>query len=115
MGESFLAGSEYKDSSQKEQQLRAELDKLCGQKWHASLKNDEITVLVETELTILEIVRRENRIETGHLTLDDVYYEVVNDAGLRVFFSLVQFKHMETYPRSRNFYFDSYWWTFRAL
>ena len=115
MGESLLAGSEFKASSQNELILREGLEKLKCQRWHVSLKNDDITVLVEAELTIIQIIRRENRIETGHLTLDDVYYEGVNDAGFRIFFPLVQFQRIEEYCNSRNFHFDTFWWMFRAL
>jgi len=113
MGESFLAGSEYKDYSVQENKLESALHKLINRRWHAALKNDEITVLVEAELTVKDVIRRENRIETGHLTLDDVYFEVVHDGGFRIFFPLVQFRDMEEYPKSLNFRFDSYRWSFR--
>ncbi|MHB8125482.1 MAG: hypothetical protein ACYDEJ_07540 [Desulfitobacteriaceae bacterium] len=113
MGESFMTGAEYRVSSQKEQLLQAALKNLIDQKWRATLKNDEITILVEAEIVISAVVRHENRIETGHLTLDDVYYELQNDTNFRLFFSLVQYRGFEEYPRSLNFRFDSYWWMFR--
>jgi hypothetical protein len=115
MGESFLAGTEYMDSTQKEKTLREGLETLKGPRWQATLKNDDITVLVQAELTIDQIVRRENRIETGHLTLDDVYYEIKNDAGICIYFPLVQFRRIEKFQRSRNYYFDTYWWMFRII
>lgn len=115
MGESFLAGSEYRDSSTKEITLKTALAGLVGKRWQISLKNDEITVLVETELTINEVVRHENRIETGHLTLDDVYFELVNNLNIKIFLPLVQFRSAEVFGPSHNLYFDSYWWMFRAL
>jgi len=115
MGESYLAGTEFRDSGRKENVLKAAMENLRGQRWQASLKNDEITVLVEAELTILDVIARENRIETGHLTLDDIYYELVNDVGVKIFFPLVQFQGIEEYARSINFKFDNYWWMFRTL
>ena len=115
MGESYLTGTEFRDSGTKQILLRTAIEDLRGQRWQVTLKNDEITVLVEAELTVLAVIERENRIETGHLTLDDVYFELVNDAGVKIFFPLVQFKGIEKYSRSRNFRFDSYWWMFQAL
>ncbi|MDI6813322.1 MAG: hypothetical protein QMD16_11375 [Desulfitobacteriaceae bacterium] len=115
MGESYLAGSEYRDSSRKELILREALASLKGRRWHICLKNDEITVLVETEIEVLEVNRRENRIETGHLTLDDVYFELVNDVGLKLFFPLVQFREAEIFSSSLNICFDTFYWSFYAL
>jgi hypothetical protein len=115
MGESFLMGAEYRMSIKKEQLLEAALEQLVNQKWRASLKNDEITILVEAEILISAVVRHENRIETGHLTLDDIYFELKNYSDLKLFFPLVQFKGFEEYPQSLNFRFDKYWWTFILL
>lgn len=115
MGESYLAGSEYKDSSRKEAILREALESLRGRRWHIRLKNDEITVLVETEIEVFEVIRRENRIETGHLTLDDVYFELVNDSGLKLFFPLVQFQEADIFQSSLNIRFDTFYWSFYAL
>lgn len=115
MGESYLAGAEFRDSGRREIILRNAIENLKGKRWQAMLKNDEITVLVEAELTVAGVVQRENRIETGHLTLDDIYFEVVNDVGVKIFFPLVQFKGIEQYSTSCNFHFDSYWWMFREL
>jgi hypothetical protein len=112
MGENFLMGAEYRISIQKEQLLLAALKKLVNKKWRAALKNDEITILVEAEILISAVVRHENRIETGHLTLDDIFFELKNDSDFRIFFPLVQFKGFEEYPQSLNFTFDTYWWTF---
>jgi hypothetical protein len=115
MGESFLMGAEYRLSIKKERLLLVALKKLINQKWRATLKNDEITILIETEVLISDIVRHENRIETGHLTLDDIYFELKNDTNLKIFFPLIQFKGFEEYPQSLNFRFDNYWWMFILL
>ncbi|GAB6174973.1 hypothetical protein JCM15765_44510 [Paradesulfitobacterium aromaticivorans] len=115
MGESFLAGTEYKDYNLKEKNLEDILQELINSKWQVSLKNDEITVLVEAEITVTAVIRRENRIEAGHLTLDDIYFELANDGGFKIFFSLVQYRKIEKYSGSFNFRFDSYWWSFRRV
>jgi hypothetical protein len=115
MGECFLTGAEYRLAIQKEQLLQVALEKLVNQKWRAALKNDEITILVEVEILVSAVVRHENRIETGLLTLDDIYFELKNDSGSKIFFPLVQFKSFEEYPQSLNFRFDNYWWMFVLL
>lgn len=115
MGESLLMGAEYRLSIKKEQLLQAALEKLINQKWRAVLKNDEITILAEVEILVSAVERHENRIETGHLTLDDIYFELKNDTDFKIFFSLVQFKGFEEYPQSLNFRFDTYWWMFILL
>lgn len=115
MGENYLTGVEYRDSTEKERLLQAALLKLTGKTWHITLKTDETTVLVESEARIEEIIRRETRIETGHLTMDDIYFQIVNSAGYNIFFPLVQFKTFTEFPRSLNFYFDQYWWMFRII
>lgn len=115
MGESYMAGTEYRDATAKESMLEEALQLLAGHRWLAILKTDETTVLVETEITINQIIRREDRIETGHLTLDEVYFEAGNEGGLKLFFPLVQFRHRQQYSTSLNVYFDNYWWTFRPV
>ncbi len=115
MGESLLMGAEYQLSIKKEQLLQAALEKLVNRKWRAVLKNDETTILTEGEILVSAIKRHENRIETGHLTLDDIFFELKNNTDFRIFFSLVQFKGFEEYPQSLNFRFDTYWWMFILL
>ncbi|MHB1654638.1 MAG: hypothetical protein ACYCVD_19625 [Desulfitobacteriaceae bacterium] len=115
MGENYLAGSEYRDSSRLEIILQQALESLKGQRWRVLLKNDDITVIVEMEMTILDVSKRENRVETGHLTLDDVYFEIVNDHSLKVFLPLVQFREVEIYRTSLNIRFDKYYWSFYKL
>lgn len=115
MGESYLAGTEYRDFSRKETILAEALASLKGGSWHVVLKNDEITILVESDLEVLDVLRRENRVETGHLTLDDVYFELVNDTRVLVFFSLAQFREARIFHTSLTLQFDSYQWSFYAL
>lgn len=110
MGESHLSGVEFRDSGHKEQKLLAALQDLVGRQVHMFLKNDEITVLVDLCITVTGITRHENRIETGHLTLDDVYFELTNVTGPKVYFSLAQFKNIEYYGKSILFCFDTYRW-----
>jgi len=113
MAESFLAGTEFKDSSRKEKNLNEILAGLVGQRWQATLKTDETTALVETDLLVTGVNRREDRIEAGHLTVDAVYFELVNDKLLRLFIPLGQFRRVERFGTSVNVYCDTYWWTFR--
>lgn len=115
MGESYLAGTEYRDYSHKEPILREALESLKDRRWHVLLKTDEITVLVETDIQVYEVTRRENRIETGHLTLDDVYFELLNDTELKLFFPLVQFREAEIFQSSLNLRFDTFYWSFYPL
>ena len=109
MGESYLAGSEFKDSGKKEQILWETLQELTGKKLRMIMKNDDITVLVDCTCRIEAVLRRENRIETGHLTLDDVYFDLVNDLGIKIYFPVVQFRSISKFG-NWLFYFDSYWW-----
>ncbi len=115
MGVNFMMGTEYQVSEQKEQVLESALAKLRNRKWQAVLKNNETTILVKAEIGITAVVRHENRIETGHLTLDEVFYELQGKADFSIFLPLVQFQNFEQYPHSFNFSFDSYWWTFRPF
>jgi hypothetical protein len=113
MGASYLTCAEFKDSDNKEQQLKAALESLTGKAYRLVMKNDEITVLVDCTVVIENIVKRENRIETGHLTLDDIYFDLVNDSGVKIYFPLVQFQKTEHYGNNILFRFDSYWWMIR--
>ncbi len=113
MGESYLTGAEFKESTNKERHLASVLENLTGKSLRFTMKNDEITVLVDCSLNLEKIVRRENRIETGHLTLDDIYFDLVNSSGMKIYFPLVQFKRTERYGNCILFKFDSYWWTVR--
>jgi len=115
MAESFLAGTEYKDSSPKERDLDEALARMVGQRWQATLKTDETTALVEADLLITGVKRREDRIEAGHLTLDAVYFELANDKSVRIFIPLGQFRRVERFGTSVNVYCDTFWWSFRAL
>ncbi len=110
MGESYLSGTEFKDSGYKEKILLQALEDLKDKDIRLVMKNDEITVLVDCIITLNDIVRRENRIETGHLTLDDIYFELVNSSGIKIYFPLVQFKEIVRYGKSLLFNFDSYRW-----
>jgi hypothetical protein len=113
MGASYLTGAEFKDSGNKEQQLKRALESLTGKAYRFVMKNDEITVLIDCTVVIENIVKRENRIETGHLTLDDIYFDLVNDSGVKIYFPLVQFQKIEHYGNNILFRFDSYWWMIR--
>lgn len=115
MGESYLAGSEFKSLTTKEEYLAKILHTLVGQRVRLLLKNDEITVLVDLTVFVKEVLKRENRIETGHLTLDDVYFELVNDSGTKVFMPLVQFRSLEQYGSNRLLHFDTYWWSVQLM
>ncbi|CAA7601007.1 Hypothetical protein DEACI_1660 [Acididesulfobacillus acetoxydans] len=114
MGESYLAGTEYRDSGRKEIILAAALAGLRGQRWQAVLRTDETTVLLELSCMVREIIRREDRIETGHLTLDAVSFELVNNTGAKVFFPLSQFIEARTFPAALVLRFDRYEWGFYA-
>ncbi|MDA8442444.1 MAG: hypothetical protein M0Z55_08715 [Peptococcaceae bacterium] len=111
MGESYLSGVEYRDSTNQEQELYAALQTLQGKKVRLVMKNDDITVLVDCQAHISDVVRHENRIETGHLTMDDVFFALINDAGVNIYFPLVQFKAIQKVGYSLNFIFDTYQWS----
>ncbi|KLU60025.1 hypothetical protein CEB3_c34560 [Peptococcaceae bacterium CEB3] len=114
MGESYLAGTEYRDSGRKESILADALAGLRGHRWQAVLRTDETTVLLEFGCVIREIMRREDRIEMGHLTLDSVSFELINDPGVRVFLPLSQFTEAQTFPGALVLRFDRYEWGFYA-
>ncbi|HEX3014812.1 MAG TPA: hypothetical protein VHQ46_00280 [Desulfobacteria bacterium] len=111
MGESYLSGVEFKDSGQKEGVLLAALQHLVGKPLRLVLKTDEITTLADCFVTPKAVVRREDRIEAGHLTLDHVYFDLVNDQQVKLYFPLVQFQAVTDYGDSRLFQFDTYAWT----
>jgi hypothetical protein len=113
MGINFLTGAEYQVTEKEEVLIESVLTKLLHKKWQAVLKSNETTILVKANMDITGIARRENRIETGHLTIDEVFYELQGKTDFVIFLPLSQFRGFEQYPHSMNFQFDSYCWTFR--
>lgn len=115
MGESYLSGAEFKEYVLKEQQLFQGLQEFCGKQVRLIMKNDEISVLVDCTLQVADIVRHENRIETGHLSMDDVYFELVNPNAVKLYFPLVQFKGIERFGSAALFIFDTFRWSLQVL
>ncbi len=115
MGESYLSGAEFKEYTLKEQQLLQGLQEFCGRRVRLTMKNDEISVLVDCYLILSDIARHENRIETGHLTMDDVYFELVSESPIKLYFPLAQFTGIQRFGSNTIFIFDAYRWSLQVL
>lgn len=113
MGEYFLQGAEYKVTDYREKEIEELLNTLVGRNITCTLKTNEITILVEFNTVIDSFKRRENRVESGHLTIDDIYYDLVNHDNIKFYLPMNQFLGVERYPNLYILYFHRYHWRIR--
>ncbi|ABZ84959.1 hypothetical protein HM1_2409 [Heliomicrobium modesticaldum Ice1] len=77
MGNYHLAGTEYVTSDPRETILGVALASLIGQQGILSLKTGQHTAIWRSACVIDAVIRREERIEEGHLTVEQVAFQLV--------------------------------------
>ncbi|MZP28554.1 hypothetical protein GTO91_02290 [Heliobacterium undosum] len=77
MGNYHLAGTEYVTSDPRETILGVALASLIGQQGILSLKTGQHTAIWRSACAIDGVIRREERIEEGHLTVEQVAFQLI--------------------------------------
>ncbi|MBC9785797.1 hypothetical protein H1S01_15025 [Heliobacterium chlorum] len=119
MGNYYLAGTEYVTSDPKEMVLADALAPLLGRRGTFSLKTGQHTSIWRGLCTVERIVRREERIEEGHLTVDQVAFQMLSQetapgqGSWEITFPVDQFIAVEEYPRELSILFQGYTWSWR--
>ncbi|QGG46883.1 hypothetical protein [Heliorestis convoluta] len=114
MGSYILAGSEYFSTDPREKTLVDRLTTLQGQKGTFSLKIDQHRTIWKGTCVVGEIHRREERIEEGHLTIEQVAFQLLpleaDCLHWELLFPIEKFVSYEEYGRHKIFRFSTFSW-----
>lgn len=119
MGIYFLSGSEYVRSDLRERILEEALVELRGQYGSFSLKTGQHTLIWRGTCIVDKVIRREERIEEGHLTVDQVFFQVTpakqeqERIPWEITLPVDQFLAIEQYAKETIFRFSCYAWTWK--
>ncbi|KAB2954198.1 hypothetical protein F9B85_00395 [Heliorestis acidaminivorans] len=114
MGSYVLAGSEYFSTDPREGVLAESLKKIQGCKGTFYLKVGQHTNILKGSCRVKDILRREERIEEGHLTIEQVAFHLMpddcNSLSWEILFPISQFVSYEEYGRYKVYSFSTYSW-----
>ncbi|MBM7867221.1 hypothetical protein GTO89_12050 [Heliobacterium gestii] len=116
MGNYHLAGTEYVTSDPREEILGVALAAFIGRQGILTLKTGQHTAIWRSACTMDAVIRREERIEEGHLTVEQVAFQLLPrtiQPAWEITLPVDQFIEMESYPRETNLHFQGYTWSWR--
>ncbi|MCW2278549.1 hypothetical protein [Heliophilum fasciatum] len=114
MGTYYLNGSEYVTSRPQEKELALALGTMVGLQGVLRLQTGQHTVVWRGGGKIASVVRREERIEEGHLTVDSIFFQLLPEpAGEEpwtVTLPLDQYLGLTRYGQDMLMRFEGYTW-----
>lgn len=88
MAETLLGSLGIETAGTERSDLLMALQHMQGHKLRFSLHDNAYTILVEFQARLTGVKRREELVEAGHLTIQQVSYQLVNDAQVVVLIGL---------------------------
>lgn len=114
MGDYYLAGSEYHRSDKKEDLLAEQLRQMLNRAGVIELKSGQHTIIFRAAVVFESCFRREERIEEGHMTIDQVIFQLVSqNNGWSVFLPVADFLYYESAEKRKTLHFQGYQWLWR--